>query len=290
MRNLYSCALLLLLLLGVYCCSDNNSIDDNVTYYTVSEECETKGSTAILSGLGTYKTGKNVTIKAKSGAQISGSRTSGSGSFSSTYESGGYACADINDIHGDWTVSASIPDYTVTVKAGAGGTANGGGIVEKGSSVNISATPSSGYSFNGWSLTSGSGSFGSTSASTTTFKPNSNCTVTANFVQDTPQVIDVFVTISVTTTMNGIRISALHDANTSLPAIVLSIEQWIVNSSGTAVHRDFSFSIPAGSRSGSYLIPNTDGYALSNGECHGVSPTEYKSGNTTYKISASRSW
>jgi hypothetical protein len=90
--------------------------------------------------------------------------------------------------------------------------------------------------------------------------------------------------------MGGIRVSASHNANTSLPAITLSIEQWIVNSSGTAIKKDFKMTIPGGSSSTSYLIPETAGYSLSNGECYGVSPTEYKSGNTTYKISASRSW
>ncbi len=169
---------------GISGCVDDNSngaVYEPEEFYIVSEECKTKGSTPIISGLGTYKTGKYVTVKAKSGSMISGQRTSGSGSISSTYESGGYACADINDIHGDWIVGAHIPDYTVAVKAGTGGTASGGGTVEKGGSVNISASPSSGYSFDGWSLTSGAGTFGSTSSSTTIFKPNSNSTVTANF-------------------------------------------------------------------------------------------------------------
>lgn len=102
--------------------------------------------------------------------------------------------------------------------------------------------------------------------------------------------MNVAVSISASSTMGGIRVSASHDANTSLPAITLSIEQWIVNSSGTAIKKDFKMTIPGGSSSTSYLIPETAEYSLSNGECYGVSPTEYKSGNTTYKISASRSW
>ncbi len=181
MRKLIICTFLLLVVFGFFSCTDTSELAEEKMCYTVSEDSKAKGSTTILSGLGTYKTGKYVTVKAKLGALISGQRTSGSGSISSTYESGGYACADINDIHGDWTVSAHIPDFTVTVKAGTGGTVSGGGTVEKGGSVNISASPSSGYGFDGWTLTSGSGTFGSVSSSSTAFKPNSNCTVVANF-------------------------------------------------------------------------------------------------------------
>lgn len=212
------CLCSVILGIGLSACSENKSADDYETWYTVSEESGTKGSTAILSGLGTYKTGKNVTVKAKSGAQISGRRTSGSGSFGLTYESGGYACADIDDIHGDWTVSAHIPDYTVTVKAGTGGTAGGGGTVEKGSSVNISATPSSGYSFNGWSLTSGSGSFGSASSSSTTFKPNSNCTVTANFKKSDDGYYTVSYSVGTIWTSGGLEFTiSVARSNINMP-------------------------------------------------------------------------
>lgn len=177
----YSYSLFMLIFLIACSNTDKEDLYEDDIYFTVSESGETKGATGIISGLGTYKTGKSITVKAKTGALITGERTRGSGSFGSTYESGGYACADINDIHGDWKVSAHLPDYTVTVKAGTGGTASGGGVVEKGSSVGISASPSSGYSFSKWTLTSGTGSFGNSSSASTSFKPNSNCTVTANF-------------------------------------------------------------------------------------------------------------
>ena len=182
---------LLLFLCGVFLtlctvftgCADNVNMgmEETEVYYTVTEDCGTKGATGIISGIGTYKTGQSVVIKAKSGAQITGVRTKGSGSFGSTYQSGGYACANISDIHGDWKVTAMIPDYTVTVKAGSGGTASGGGTVEKGSSTNVSAVSSSGYSFKGWSLTSGTGTFGNASSSSTYFQPTSDATVTAEF-------------------------------------------------------------------------------------------------------------
>lgn len=171
---------------GLYSCqnddvADPSATDDNEQTFTVLEDVTTKGSTDILEGCNTYKTGEYVKVKAKSGATISGTRLRGSGTISSTYEKNGYAWANIDDIHGDWKVSATLPDYSVTVKAGTGGTASGGGTVEKGSSVNISAQPSSGYTFDKWTLSTGSGSFANSTSSSTTFFPKSNCTVTANF-------------------------------------------------------------------------------------------------------------
>lgn len=220
MKNTFKIVFILSIILGavLFGCSDNKNTDDYEIWYSVYEDCQTKGTTPILSGLGTYKTGKNVTIKAKSGAQISGRRTSGSGSFSSTYESGGYACADINDIHGDWTVSAHIPDYRVTVKSGIGGTVSGGGIVEKGSSTNISAKPSSGYSFDRWTLTSGSGNFANASSPSTSFKPNSNCTVTANFKKSEDGYYTVSYSIGTIWTSGGLEftISAAR-SNINMP-------------------------------------------------------------------------
>lgn len=43
-----------------------------------------------------------------------------------------------------------IPTYTVTVNAGTGGTVSGGGTVESGNSVTITATPNTGYKFVKW--------------------------------------------------------------------------------------------------------------------------------------------
>lgn len=202
---------LLLFLCGVFMtlcavftgCTDNINMgmEETEVYYTVTEDCGTKGVTGIISGVGTYKTGQSIVIKAKSGAQITGVRTKGSGSFGSTYQSGGYACANINDIHGDWKVTAMIPDYAVTVKAGSGGTASGGGTVEKGSSTNISATPSSGYSFKGWSLISGTGILGNASSSSTSFEPTSDATVTAEFKKN-EVVPTIIFTISYKSAMN----------------------------------------------------------------------------------------
>ena len=70
---------------GLYSCqnddvADPSATDDNEQTFTVLEDVTTKGSTDILEGCNTYKTGEYVKVKAKSGATISGTRLRGSGS------------------------------------------------------------------------------------------------------------------------------------------------------------------------------------------------------------------
>lgn len=57
-----------------------------------------------------------------------------------------YTCYDFRVI---WTYS--IPNYTITVKAGIGGTVSGGGTFEAGKTATITATPNIGYRFVEWS-------------------------------------------------------------------------------------------------------------------------------------------
>ena len=49
------------------------------------------------------------------------------------------------------TVQASSSDKILTLSAGTGGTVSGGGTYGHGTNANITATPSTGYSFSGWS-------------------------------------------------------------------------------------------------------------------------------------------
>ena len=74
-----------------------------------------------------------------------------------------------------------LPTYTVTVNAGEGGTVTEGGIVTEGSSINITATPAENYEFNGWTITTGEGTFDNENAVSTTFSPTSDATIQANF-------------------------------------------------------------------------------------------------------------
>ncbi|MDA0755600.1 MAG: VCBS repeat-containing protein [Proteobacteria bacterium] len=66
-----------------------------------------------------------------------------------------------------------VKQYTLTATAGDGGSVTGGGTFASGTQVNLTATPSAGYSFSSWSN-------GST-ANPLTVTLNSNTSVTANF-------------------------------------------------------------------------------------------------------------
>lgn len=74
------------------------------------------------------------------------------------------------------TLYYTLPDYTITVKAGEGGTVSGGGIIESGTKTTLKATPNSGYKFVKWSD-------GNTSASRT-ITVTGNATYTAYFELD----------------------------------------------------------------------------------------------------------
>ncbi|MCL2775579.1 MAG: S-layer homology domain-containing protein, partial [Oscillospiraceae bacterium] len=50
----------------------------------------------------------------------------------------------------NFTVVDQLPTYTITATAGIGGTVSGGGTFDLGDSVTLTATPNSGYTFDGW--------------------------------------------------------------------------------------------------------------------------------------------
>ena len=79
----------------------------------------------------------------------------------------------------DRTVSASFSliNHTLSLSAGTGGTVSGGGSYGYGTSAGITATPDTGYSFNGWSGTGVT----DTSAASTTVSMTSDRTVSASF-------------------------------------------------------------------------------------------------------------
>ena len=83
-----------------------------------------------------------------------------------------------------------VKQYALTASAGDGGSVTGGGTFASGTQVSLTATPTSGYSFSGWSN-------GST-ANPLTVTLNSNTSITANF-----QVIVNSYTLTVTAGEGG---------------------------------------------------------------------------------------
>lgn len=84
------------------------------------------------------------------------------------------------------TITARFKEntYTVTVNNDGHGTTTPSGAqsnVGQVTGLSIKATPAANYEFVNWTITSGSGSFGSTTSTSTTFKPTSAATIQANF-------------------------------------------------------------------------------------------------------------
>ena len=121
----------------------NDAGDDSNHIYTVTVAA---GAGGTATGGGTYKPGEKVTLTAKPNSGYV---------FSGWYEDGkiipesGAVYEFSADKHG--TLEARfLPTYSITVTAGAGGTATGGGTYKRGEKVTLVATPDSGYVFDGW--------------------------------------------------------------------------------------------------------------------------------------------
>ena len=84
-----------------------------------------------------------------------------------------FGCAKDDSQAPNTPPSQIVKQYTLTASSGEGGSVSGGGTFSQGTQVSITATPTSGYSFSGWSN-------GST-ANPLTVTLNSNTSITANF-------------------------------------------------------------------------------------------------------------
>ena len=90
------------------------------------------------------------------------------------------------------TITVNDPKYTYTVTAGTGGTVSPkSGSVTAGSSVSITATPNTGFTFVSWSGAT-NGTVTSTTSATTTFKPTANgASIKANFRPNAPSALTI---------------------------------------------------------------------------------------------------
>ena len=143
--------------------------------------------TSSLTSNTNLNTVKSATYSTTSGASISGTlftaSTAGTYTVTATvtYNPNGYPSITSTATATTTITVEELPTYTVTVNAGEGGTVTEGGIVTEGSSINITATPAENYEFNGWTITTGEGTFDNENAVSTTFSPTSDATIQANF-------------------------------------------------------------------------------------------------------------
>ena len=153
-----------------------------------------KGTCDSASGGGTYTAGGSalsISATAPDNASFTG-WTAGSGcSVGNSSSSSTTASATSNCTV---TANCSKDKYTITVAKGTCDSASGGGEVEAGTSVNISATAAEGAAFTGWTVGSGC-SVDSSSSSSTTASATKSCTVTASC--QAAEVEDEYYTVSV---------------------------------------------------------------------------------------------
>ncbi len=121
---------------------------------------------------------KSTTYSTTSGATISGNTFTATepGTYTVTatvtYHPNGYSSLT-STATATTTITVTQPKFGYTVTAGEGGTASpASGEVNEGSSVEITATPSTGYDFAGWEVTNGT--VADPSAASTTFTPSAN--------------------------------------------------------------------------------------------------------------------
>ncbi len=167
-----------------------------LNYYTVQFEVEDVSPAAGSTISATYDS-----AVIASGDVVSGGRTLtitavGAGAASYTYAWTGDGTSSetsaslikttlAEKVNATCTVTGSNdPAYTLTVNAGTGGTASGGGSYTAGYSVSITAIPDSDYIFSGWTSSNG-GTFADASSESTTFTMPGNATIiTASFTQN----------------------------------------------------------------------------------------------------------
>lgn len=116
-------------------------------YYTITVNASAGGT---VDGGGDYAAGSSVTLKATAN---SGYRFVGWMEGDQTVSTDTTYAFPANS---NRSLNAQFEKvYTVTVNASGGGTATGGGAYAEGDTVTLTATPDSGYHFDGWNIVSG---------------------------------------------------------------------------------------------------------------------------------------
>ncbi len=155
------------------------------------------------------------------------------------------------------TPSNILPKYTLTASAGDGGSVSTlGGSYNKGTQVSITATPSEGYRFTGWSNGS--------SDNPVTVTLNSNTSITANFEQIPVYSISVSAEeggsvsseggdysegeqVTITTTPDeGYEFSGWSDGNTEATRVITASEDVTLTATFTELEYSYQLTVSAG--------------------------------------------
>ncbi|MBN2011035.1 InlB B-repeat-containing protein [candidate division KSB1 bacterium] len=149
----------------------------------------------IISGGGTFSSGASVTVTATPNAGYTFTNWTENGTDVSTNASYTFIITGNRTIVANFTAVQNPCTVTLSLNPSAGGTTNGGGTFNSGSSITITATANAGYTFTKWTE---NGSALSTDASYT-FTITGNRTLVANFT-----AVQYTVTLSTNLSTGGI--------------------------------------------------------------------------------------
>ncbi|MBQ8386014.1 MAG: starch-binding protein [Paludibacteraceae bacterium] len=155
------------------------------TYNLKSATASQSASTSFTAGATATGT-KTVSAAYSATVSLSYSNLANGYTFVGWYDSNDNEVGSSYEVTGTKTVYARFQEntYTVTVTNDGHGTTNPSGAqsnVGQVTGLDIEADPATNYEFVNWTITSGSGSFGSETSASTTFKPTSAATIRANF-------------------------------------------------------------------------------------------------------------
>lgn len=177
----------------------------SVTNYTITSTTNpTAGGTVTQSGSGTYSSGSSVTLTATPASGYTFTNWTENSTAVSTEANYTFTVSSNRTLTANFTLSASQFVVTTTSNPTGDGTTSqsGSGTYNSGSSVTLTATPASGYTFTNWTE---NGTLVSTQANYT-FTITSNKTLTANFTTSSSQFTVTAISSSVgegTTAQNG---------------------------------------------------------------------------------------
>jgi uncharacterized repeat protein (TIGR02543 family) len=188
-----------------------------------------------VSGGGTYASGASVTVSATANAGYVFTSWTQNGSVVSTSASYTFTATSNRTLIAKFTLS-----YTISVSAspGAGGTTGGGGTYARGSSVTVTATPSSGYTFTNWTA---NGIIVSHLASYT-FTANANRILVANFTTN-PLTITTSASPSTggTTSGDGTYASGARVTVKATSSSGYTFSNWTENGSVVSTLANYTF-------------------------------------------------
>ena len=211
--------------------------------YTISVAAGTGGSASASASSATYGTEITLTATPDTGYSFAGwTVTGGSATLSDSSAASTTFTMPAENV--TITPAFTANNYTISVAAGTGGSASASASsATYGTEITLTATPDTGYSFAGWTVTGGSATLSDSSAASTTFTmPAENVTITPAFTANN-------YTISVAAGTGGSASASASSAAygtsvtlTATPDTGYSFEKWTVKSGGVTLSAETSAS------------------------------------------------